>query len=1008
MPGTRVGSQHDAALFPLSDYSLAVHLADATLRAIFLGNNPPVHERCVLYQYWDDGALGWPADAVILYEGTLGHIAGGSAQSFQDRDVTIRLHIIDRFKTLIDKDVGNKADKETFANVLEDHEGQVIPIVYGRAKKVRAICVKGPKRGALLRRICKDTTTLYIDGGENFTQGTPMTIRIGMEHIEGSFSGNTFTVTGRGASVATLTAASPANYNAGLGASYKLVQHTDAAGVDDQYTGYWLGVAVGVWAPGDIATYGYVNANMGNALQSSVSGSNGYNSRQWVPIVRYDAANKVLELGWPYYREGRRTISPTGAGPMSLGHQALVASGTSMTVGTLPAPHSQGEEVFEVHADYKYIVNNAPSHAIQGVYFHGIKAEWISPSELAERFINSGGGIISVGTVTLGQNPAPMSLGAGVNMAPSTSAFGGAIGAQDKDMNPEMNPIESSFYSVDLDDNTWVADLGHNVTTLTFKILPQWIPGWTPDGFDIYVDLEGIENDGGNMIENPADVIDDVLQNRVGIAAADINTASFTAAATATNWLHFAGPIERIISGRELATWLAVQCRCRIQFEAGEIYLNYLINGSGAAVSPVIQKANIIMDTAQLRWEDPGEVINEIEYVTRDKDGKEASAVLKQSTSITDYGRKQTRLDMKLLSSKAEAKQVAHFWLDRWAWPWRRFGCRGYLPFLPFLRDDNVVVDWSDWSIDSVPGRVTDLRHEPDEINVDGIIYQYLGCSASCEGYCETGCESSCENWCQTGCETTGCEAACETACQTLCQLACTTAAENVNGICGANTGAAACIGCVMGCTTEAVDDAPGGEEDNCKTACQTCQGSCVSACMVSCEVACETSYVTNDCDTSCIVGGCESNCEAGGCETCCMTGCEVHTEAVCMNACEAAGCEPACEAGCEASCEPACQTGCELGTQCGCPGTCEAGCEAGCTASCEQGCETVCETGSTTNDCSTSCIISACETQCQVGGCEVSCETAQTSDFSCDKKCEPSGCEAASNKEELTGGALA
>ena len=118
LPGTRVASQQSGAAFPLADYSVTVHLADSTLRGIFLGSNPPIHETCTLYQYWDDASLAWAADAVVLYEGTLGSIAGGSAQRFSDRDVTIQLRIIDRFKTLLDKTVGNAADRDIFGDVL--------------------------------------------------------------------------------------------------------------------------------------------------------------------------------------------------------------------------------------------------------------------------------------------------------------------------------------------------------------------------------------------------------------------------------------------------------------------------------------------------------------------------------------------------------------------------------------------------------------------------------------------------------------------------------------------------------------------------------------------------------------------------------------------------------------------------------------------------------------------------------------------------------------------------
>lgn len=994
IPGSAIGSQQEGSLYPLADYSVRLHLADASVRSVFMGTWPPVGEKAILYQYWDAPGLIWPTDAVVLYEGTVGSVAGGSAQSFRDKDVTIRLRVIDRFKSLLDKDVGIIAGKDVFSDVLEEDDGRVIPLVYGKADKVRAVCVKGPKGGRLMEACGKDDATLYIERGEEFPQGTPCVIRIGWEYIYGSFNGNTFAVTKRGCgpnadgSYLTGTVGAPAHpENAQGEKDFRRVNVSGLGGIDDQYVGLWLGADVGTqYQPGEV----YFRAASPSSLYARMSqwpGNSSHDSKQWRPINSYDATNGRLEVACPYVREGNRTVAPDDRLILS-GTQVLLAPGSTLYIGSLPAPHNAGEDVYEVLDEYVYALNAARSKAVKAAYFYGVKGEWRVPSDYMREAVDAGGGFIGLFDMVSPEGPGLVGGGM-VARGQDGGAWYGLVGSVFRNRETDYQEIPSRFYSMNLNDTTW----GPVLTTITLKMLPVWIPYFRPQSLEIWADLAGAADAAGDLLENPARVIRDVLENRLGISSEDIDGASFGAAEGATNWLHLAGALERVVSGYELVADIAFQSRCRVRFEAGKIYLDYLKNGLAAsAVPPAITKSLAVRDTLILDWEDAGEVINEIEFTWRDDQRRRRTARVQSAASIGAYGRKRASVEFWLHQLYQAARQVAQFWLERWAWPWRRGRVAGYLPFLPFQRGDTIEVTYDDWGLEGQKAEALDIAHTPggagrmDEIAVDFRLPLRSGCASGCETYCETGCEADCENWCQTACEL-DCQTACETACQGLCQLACQVWAQ---------VGQPQWFGCALGNRVGVADGrGPGagdgfeaGFEGNTCTGCTSCQGSCVSGnCQSGCETACQPSYTVNQCESQCIVGSCESTCQLT-----CTT--------VCEHACQT--CQTSCQLGCQYTCEPACEGVCQSVCQ---MVACETACEVNhCENACQVGCEVACETEHMTNQCDSGCIVGGCETYCTAASCETACEPGATASTDCDLACTVASAMSACNLTLVSG----
>ena len=140
----------------------------------------------------------------------------------------------------------------------------------------------------------------------------------------------------------------------------------------------------------------------------------------------------------------------------------------------------------------------------------------------------------------------------------------------------------------------------------------------------------------------------------------------------------------------------------------------------------------------QLLWEDPGEVVNEFEYTWRDPIGQARADRVSEDDSISAFGRRMIEgraFNFWLHQSRSRARQVALFWVNRWAWPWRRGKVSGFLPLLPFERGDTVEVTSSDWDLDAQAAEVLGVTHSPgsdqqtDQAEVSFRMPVYSGCS---------------------------------------------------------------------------------------------------------------------------------------------------------------------------------------------------------------------------------------------------------------------------------------
>lgn len=664
------------------------------------------------------------------------------------------------------------------------------------------------------------------------------------------------------------------------------------------------------------------NAYAGHFIRMTDPGDNEHHR----PIIYYSADLHRLRYMPPIIYDNAYWTAPAG---------------TAYDITTWARPHPAGTGVYLAQESFVYILNDAPSKKVKQLYGYG--------RVLGESIFEDG---------------------------------------QKEALDIEgWAPMDPNHYTVNLNDTTTFPGLGHAVTTATFRHNPKELYPRLKDD-RLWADVEGIDGAGdgtGALVENPAEVIRNVLTRRMGLTAAELDEASFTQAAQELGGFRMGFALDRAWDGLHLCADLAFQGRCALLWEDGKARLRVIKNRLGSAAATLdangVEEGSVRIGRTALK-----ELASEVE--ARFGQGKDRKAVVLRDAGVESaYGRRVRSIDLWAYNDRRTAVSAARFWLDRWKRLYEEVRLTAFLNALELQRSDTVTLDLPALFATGAKGEVREIDHEPgdgerrrmDRLTLSLRLPVVAGCASTCETECESGGESGCLTACEATAES-GCWQ-CETQCETLCELACTTEAE-LNCIVN-DTGGGSWHGC-GGCETSCEMTCETGCESGCETGCQSqCEGTCESGCEGGCESGCETS-----CEE-----GCQTVCETGnesGCQTGCETSCEI--------ACESAGCQTNCEAGCETGCESSCEAGCEgCETECqtGCEVNCELGCEA---ASCETGCELSCQTGCQVN-CELSCEATACETGCEITcevGCEVSCELsceATACETGCETSCEV-GCE--------------
>jgi len=788
----------DARQLAQAAFSVAISDHDGELRALWEDEQFQRLPVEVHWGFWTPGeAQPTTSESVMILRGTLVPPISWSdgAREMQFEVVSLAA----RNSTMI----GFHCTRERFPSIGEDEEGRAVPIVYGHPDKVRPVLTNGGARCSLAEGIADDTMEFTVDDSEGFPQDESIDIRVGSEIITGSFHGNTFTATARGkiAHSGTTTHVSPGH------CSIRDTGLTSYA--DNAFVGYKLEITIDPYPYGNATPDGAYVAYM--PLHTYVGTPV---SEQLRDITRFVSSTGVVEFGAPYVLEG--TVEALNAWAKITADEVKIKAGTSYKIRTIAEAHDAGAEVAEWAAPAQYAVGLSEC-SVRNVYVKGVRKLARTVTVLGP-IRTYGGDASTIAEGLVGELFKPAAA-----VAPAWIPLPGELWTTDT--------VEESFGTY---------------TRLTLRVPPTFMAGYELETDEIRVDVSGPEY-SGDVIVNPADVIDHLFETYASLTAQDFSDAK----SALSRWkMSFAR--ADVVELNSFAAELAYRARCRIRWLGAVPELLFQACDGGAA-DLTVDRSRVILDSPIATREELERAASEI-TVSWEENGRLKKHTERDAAAEAAIGRRGVEIDCWCYDGIEWPRALARFILQRT----RKLHDVALLDATAFAvaiePGDCLGIDSdmsADWPAAPVKGVVLEAAHRqgsspatPDAVGVRARLFRWAGCSLSCEGACETtGCETSCESYFEpdSDCWT------CETSCEAACELGCTTAAE---GLCGD----AACeVSVTMGCAL----------------ICQVSE-------MVGCG-SCE-SY-------------CQNDCESAGCQTSC--------EAVCMTACESA-CESACEAGCE------------------------------------------------------------------------------------------------------------
>ncbi|MBN2712371.1 MAG: hypothetical protein JXR97_08095, partial [Planctomycetes bacterium] len=254
------------------------------------------------------------SDLIPLFSG----IVSGEAE-WREEDRSVLLTIENVRVIFKERPVGVTASRYAFSSLGKDEEGKTVPLAFGNPHRARALLAEVGAKTELARSVGVDDEVIIVKDASRFPSGATR-IRIFLEEIEGSFSGNTFNVTQRGCSLFSgTTTRATGNMNQ--------LYCEDLSATED-------------------------NAYIGRYIRATVAGR-----EQTRRIVQSFADSKIIVIQYPFQGQGNL--------------YAPVPGGTPFEITTLPAFHLCGESVSELLDGLTYIACDRPVDSILAVEGYG-------------------------------------------------------------------------------------------------------------------------------------------------------------------------------------------------------------------------------------------------------------------------------------------------------------------------------------------------------------------------------------------------------------------------------------------------------------------------------------------------------------------------------------------------------------------------------------------------------------------------------------------------------------
>lgn len=757
---------------------------------------------------------------------------------------------ITNLSVLYDTALATRVSMDDMPYLAPDEDGKIVPICYGSPRKVQTIRAKAAIRTTLSRYVTESATAFYVDDAEDFPQGTNIKVRIGCEIMEGTFSGNTFTTSSRGA---TLLSSTTTQVTAN---EYKIRDVSLIGYPDDFFVNYFVKIDFGD----------------GQGLQMR-------------PIVGFDGVNGVIMYTPPFRYPNYSN--------------RIVLAGVSYTIGSVQADHSMGDDVSLVLNEYKWVVCDGSAAGIDKVYVRVAEVDesdvnaattvnsytyehW---AELDKRFyyVNTADTSIVPGhTVTVV-----------VMLWEPLSAPGAYSGAESGSPLSSLElgpcPYASNELLVDLEFNSTnhPADIILDVLQTRLGVSPADIDlasftivatatATYEFNFALYDEIQGQEFLAQLAFQSCNAILWD--EGKIHLKQLMLSASPSQKEI----------PIDRIYEDSAALTHSALEniiteVNTQITEDGDEIVLTYENTTAISRYGRRTDNLNLwCIDTRRMAhivssfwlyfWALPYEIIEFSTPLT------EIELQLLDAVTLTNVAILPANQRVRIVRIDHHPGHGENRIIDRITF-------QAQVPLTPGCQGS---CEWfcenSEVSACSLSGCETSCEVACTYVCRETCqqVCELLGCVSSCEMFCTEPCQFACQEECQIVCtagQDGGCVACVSAPCQTECEQngnecgtteipCCTESCEGEDCVAGCNEG------CVVGC------------EEPCETPCQLEPMQCGDYCQINCTSWC----------TFCNQVDCVAECTEG-CTSSCTIGCEATCREDCQDYCRASSCTLACEA---------------------------------------------------------------------------------------------------------------
>lgn len=489
----------DPAAFAQAMFSVTILDPDSELYALWEDEQFQRREIALYWAIFTPGeAEPSYTDAVLIMRGVIvpptQWTEGMREMSFEITDLSIQ------YETL----VGVRATIEDFPYIGESYEGKIVPLVYGHPDMVEPVWTNGGIEAKLYTLIQSSGTgnIVQVDDARRFPQGVSRLYVVGRELMQITFNGNVGNVAVREVDIwsSTTTAASTGSctlIDTALGAL------TDVKYPDNCFVGFEILTQVDESPGAAFIFWTSYSMKQTVSLPTFSFQQAGFDTDQARHVIRMVKSQDKMEWNRPFVVE--QSILDDGAGSWDInGVQLQVGTGANYDVGTEIEGHIPGDRVFLWHPTATtYNLGTPPDWPYQD-YLIGM-------GECTVRQVYVHGHVYKPRTIYYAHIQGPFAMGTLTNMADSWLHSKEAARTEPKDT---WVPLRNDLWSVD----TITVD-GQTVSRLRIICRPTWLIDYICTTDDIRVDISGPSDAGGSVIQNPAEVIEDIFARYGGYAS---------------------------------------------------------------------------------------------------------------------------------------------------------------------------------------------------------------------------------------------------------------------------------------------------------------------------------------------------------------------------------------------------------------------------------------------------------------------------------------------------------